>query len=122
MDTSLLASLIALVVALGGIITALATRKKNAAEASDLITESAMKLLAPLNKRIEALEKLTEQQEKELEILRPLPAIVETMSRGIHILIEQIREWGEEPRWTPTDMLPTQAVLKRKDVAKKLKG
>jgi hypothetical protein len=101
--------------ALGGIITALLTRKKTKAEASQIVMDMAMKLLDKetevWNKRLSALERLTEQQEKELELLRPLPAIVETMSRGIHILIEQIRGWGETPKWTPSDMEP---VVKRK--------
>ena len=104
MDNSTITSIIALIVAVGGVITAFAARRKNNAEAADVITEAAMKLLDPLNKRIDALELLTEQQEKELEILRPLPGIVTAMTKGIHVLISQIREAGLEPKWTPETM------------------
>jgi hypothetical protein len=91
MDTSLFASLIALVVAIGGVITAIATRRKTAAEASEVITDSAMKLLEPLNKRIAALEKQTEHQEKEIQALR----------RGVTKLIQQLRENHIDPVWIP---------------------
>jgi hypothetical protein len=91
MDTSLIVSLIALMGAIGGVITAIATRRKTASEASQVITEAAMKLIEPLNKRIEVLEKLTQRQEKEIRGMR----------HGIGLLIQQLRDNHIEPVWIP---------------------
>jgi hypothetical protein len=88
--TSLIASAIAILMAIGGIFTAIATRRKTAAEASEVITDSAMKLLAPLNKRIVALERQTAEQEKEIQELK----------RGVCILIAQLRRKNIKPEWT----------------------
>jgi hypothetical protein len=82
------------------------SRNKEKADIVTQIATAAATLIEPLNKRIDELEKKILAQEKELAILRPLPAIVETMSRGIHILITQIRKLGCEPDWTPVDMPP----------------
>jgi hypothetical protein len=84
------------------------SRNKEKADIVTQIATAASTLIAPLNKRIDELERKVLAQEKELSILRPLPAIVETMTRGVHILITQIRRLGCEPDWTPTDMAITQ--------------
>jgi hypothetical protein len=96
MDTALLTSIIALVVGLGGVITALATRRKTAAEASEVITDSAMKLLDPLNKRIDDLERRDRERDKRIAELE----------RGIKILCAQIRKLGLKPDWDMDDILP----------------
>jgi hypothetical protein len=98
-DTSLLIAIIALIGSIGGIITTLSTRRKTASEASEVITESAMKLVEPLNKRIDALEKLTTSQEKELDLLRPLPAQMKELKRGVRILTEQLKKNHFTPEW-----------------------
>lgn len=91
----LIASII--VVVLGYV---LGLRKQNSDVVSQM-AEAVKNLITPLNKRIDMLEHIVETQEKELVLLRPLPAIVAAMTRGIHILITQIRKHGLEPDWTP---------------------
>ena len=87
-------------------------RKQN----SDIVTEttkSVLSLIQPLNERIDgqacritSLESIVKLQEEELVILRPLPQIVTAMTRGINILITQLRKNNIEPEWTPADLEP----------------
>ena len=87
-------------------------RKQN----SDIVTEttkSVLSLIQPLNERIDgqacritSLESIVKSQEEELVILRPLPQIVIAMTRGINILITQLRKNNIEPEWTPADLEP----------------
>jgi class 3 adenylate cyclase len=66
-------------------------RNKTKADAADAVSEAASRLLEPLNRRIELLEKVTAAQEVELIFLR----------RGVNTLIAQLRRVGCEPEWTP---------------------
>jgi hypothetical protein len=85
-------------------------------QSSDIVNETSnavLNLIKPLNERIDGqncriktLEEIVESQNKELELLRPLPQIVTAMTRGIHILISQIRKHGFEPEWTPENLEP----------------
>jgi hypothetical protein len=84
-DPSLIASIVALIIAVGGIITARAT-------ASGAITEAAMKLVTPLKKRIEELENHVKAQDREIQKLRS----------GIPVLIKQLKDVGLQPRWFPS--------------------
>jgi len=94
-------------------------RKQNSdieKQSSDIVnqtTDSVLKLLAPLNERIDgqlcrikSLEATVTAQEDELELLRPLPEIVKEMARGIRILIAQLKENGYTPNWTPSELEP----------------
>jgi cell division protein FtsB len=88
MDTSYLTVIIplfiSLIVAIGGIVAARAS-------ASGVITDAALKLIAPLKKQINDLEKKVDLQEAEIKKLR----------RGTEVLIKQICRLGHKPDWTP---------------------
>jgi hypothetical protein len=88
-------------------------RRKETSNIVSETSEAVLKLIQPLNDRIDIqtcritlLESTVKSQEDELVILRPLPQIVTAMTRGIHILISQIRKQGLEPDWTPEDLEP----------------
>ncbi len=87
MDATLLTALVALLVAIGGIITAIATRKKASAEAAELISETVLKLLKPLRQRIEELEGEVRQYKQEVEDVR----------WWAERLVEQVERLGGEP-------------------------
>jgi hypothetical protein len=70
---------ISLLIAIGGIVGARAT-------AASSITDAAMKLIKPLNARIDKLE-----------------ADVKKYKHGTEILIRQITKLGHKPDWTPED-------------------
>ena len=120
-----------------GLIAALISRKKIKAEsdktdadAAKVITDIALQMVEPLRKQIEAQNKRIDVQDrrieaqdtvifnqtKELLTLRPLPRLVEEMTRGINILISQIRAQGHEPDWTidMVDVNRTQSGAKRR--------
>jgi hypothetical protein len=75
--------------------------RKQSSDVVSQMAEAVKNLIVPLNCRIDLLEATVATQEKELVLLRPLPAIVAAMTRGIHILITQIRKHGLEPDWVP---------------------
>lgn len=75
--------------------------RKQSSDVVSQMAEAVKNLIVPLNARIDALERIVDTQEKELMLLRPLPAIVATMTRGVHVLISQIRKHGLTPDWTP---------------------
>jgi hypothetical protein len=88
-------------------------RRKESASIVNETSEAVLKLLGPLNDRIDfltcrtvLLENTVKTQEDELELLRPLPQIVTAMTRGIHILISQLRKNEIIPEWTPEDLEP----------------
>jgi hypothetical protein len=81
---------------LSAIVTSLAMRRRNAADASKAITEAAVALVGPLEDRIATME-------KELKKLRPLEHRVEELRAGVQRLIDQIRCLGHEPVWVPRD-------------------
>jgi hypothetical protein len=66
MDTTLLTAIIALIVGLGGAITALSTRRKSNADAAASITEANLKLLEPLRVRIAEQDARLADQEKRI--------------------------------------------------------
>lgn len=78
------ATVISLIGAVGGIITARAS-------ASGAITEAAMKLITPLKGRIYELEKQNKQ----------IKQIVLEWEKGIVILTEQLKSKGVIPKWEP---------------------
>jgi hypothetical protein len=86
-------------------------RRKQSADIVKQTSDAVLSLIKPLNDAIETqrcrigvLEGIVKEQNKELELLRPLPQIVTAMTRGIHILITQIRKHGLEPEWTPGNL------------------
>lgn len=68
-----------------------AERKKLTADASSVITNTALSLLRPLEERVNA-------QEQEIDTLR---CEVRMLAAGVNLLIGQIRALGAEPVWTP---------------------
>ena len=80
--TVVASTIIALIVAIGGIITSRAT-------ASGAITEAAMKLVTPLKNRID-------EQDKDIKKLKK---IVSTLEKGVMILTDQLREEHITPKW-----------------------
>jgi hypothetical protein len=102
-------------------------KRKNDSDITVQTSEAVLKLIQPLNDRIDVqaarisiLETTVNSQEEELVILRPLPQIVTIMTRGINILITQIRRQGCEPDWTPGDLEPI--VLKLEEKLIKVNG
>lgn len=91
MDTPTLTVVVALIVAIGSVITAVSARRKGSAEASQIITESAMKLLDPLNARIDQMQEELDELKKDLTKYK----------RGVAILIAQLKRMKVNPDWTP---------------------
>lgn len=75
------------------------------ATAAHEVSDAALSLLEPLNKRIDALEGQQLVNMGEIAKLRATVARFRTWASdvmsGINTLIAQIREMGAEPRWTP---------------------
>ena len=83
MDSATIAIIVSLVIAVGGIITSRAT-------ATGAITDAAMKLIKPLNERIDQLDIEVAELKKENTKLR----------QGVGILIAQLKKMKVLPDWT----------------------
>ena len=77
----------------GAIIAGLFLRKKNDADATEVITKIALNLIEPLDKKIMTLEKKNERYLKRLVVLMG----------GIEVLIKQLVDNRIVPCWTPDD-------------------
>lgn len=66
-------------------------RRKQAADVVVGMSQAINNIIDPLNKRIGALEQTVREQIVELDELRS----------GVNVLIEQVRQLGQEPKWTP---------------------
>ena len=86
MDSATIAIIVSLVIAIGGIITSRAT-------ATGAITDAAMKLIKPLNERIDQLCIEVEELKRENTKL----------TRGVKILIAQLKKMKVTPDWTLED-------------------
>jgi hypothetical protein len=86
MDTATLGTLIVAIVALIGAVGGIITARSSA---SGAITEAAMKLITPLTDRITLLE----NHEKRLDKL------VKELIHGTHILTEQLKSKNIVPEW-----------------------
>lgn len=88
----------ALALAMAALITALSGRQKNNAEASHQLVEAVDHLLPPLNSRIAALEVQVGELTRQVSELRAQNA---KLSRGIEVLIAQVKKLGDKPAWEP---------------------
>lgn len=89
--------LIALITGVGSaLISGLLVRKKNNAEATEIITRTAMSLIQPLENKVRKLErKVTRYGERILYL-----------TDGIGILVDQIINDGKQPCWEPDKWEP----------------
>jgi hypothetical protein len=84
----------ALVSSIPVIIAWLVNRKKNKAEAADILVGSSMKILEKLEERVTGLELELDDMRSENKRLR----------NGVGRLINQLRQLGYEPAWTLEQM------------------
>ncbi len=80
----------------GGLISGFFLRRKNQAEVTQIITDTALSLIEPLKKRVACLEKQNGRYAKR----------VVNLMRGIERLLAQLGELGQKPCWTPEDWDP----------------
>jgi len=106
-DASLLASLIALLVAISSIITALSGKKKTDTDASSLMTQTALKLIEPLRAQLREQDAKIEVQGQ--KIAKMEKAIVEFQC-GTQKLLKQFKRHGIEPDWQPAPYLMEEVV------------
>jgi len=94
-------------VILVGLIGYFTGRRKNRADAADLITAAAIKLLDPLTRRVDELENKVRCQNEKIE--RYGQRVIVLM-RGIERLVLQITRLGHVPVWTPDEWSPDDEV------------
>jgi len=98
---------------IGGILGAVGGFISARADASRKISDAAIALVEPLERRVKSLEEKLKRSEDSLaaEILKrqaleekvnKMNAIISEWFVGIKILLVQVLESGEEPRWTPS--------------------
>jgi hypothetical protein len=79
-------------------------REKTDAEAADVLTGAALRIVQALEGKVEKLEGIVENLERQLEIqrgaLRTMTELNVELLRGTYVLSEQIVNLGEEPCWT----------------------
>lgn len=91
--------LIALITGVGSaLISGLLVRKKNNAEATEIITRTAMSLIAPLKAEIKTLNR---------KVVRYGDRII-YLTNGMQVLIKQIKEDGKNPCFVPDDWDPNE--------------
>ena len=95
----------ALLGAIPGIYAILAGRSKVKAEASQIVSDTAMRLIAPLQERIDRLERQVvklEAQNDELEAqVHEFKELIRTLWAGVLILSRQLESRGSPPAWDP---------------------
>jgi len=98
---------------IGGILGAVGGFISARADASRKISDATIALVEPLERRVKSLEEKLKRSEDSLaaEILKrqaleekvnKMNAIISEWFVGIKILLVQVLESGEEPRWTPS--------------------
>ena len=85
---------------LGAVISGLFLRRKNNADAAQSVSDAAVNLIAPLNARIDDVEK--DQARVKKMLTRAMNRIAYLMG-GIAQLTKQITDAGHKPSWTPDD-------------------
>lgn len=68
----------------GGILAFFSSRRKSKLDAFQQMQKGYKDFIEDSNKRFDDLQKLVEDQNKELELLRPLKSQVETLSKELH--------------------------------------
>jgi len=98
---------------IGGILGAVGGFISARADASRKISDAAIALVEPLERRVKSLEEKLKRSEDSLaaeiekrqaleEKVNKMNAIISEWFVGIKILLVQVLESGEEPRWTPS--------------------
>lgn len=80
----------------GALVSGLLVRRKNNAEASEIITRVAMSLITPLEKKVKKLERKLDRYGDRIIYL----------TKGIEVLVNQIIDKGETPCWNPDEWNP----------------
>jgi hypothetical protein len=92
-------------------------RAKTNAEAADIITGSALKLVQELRQQVADLRTEVDTLEEELGIQKGLLKVVTELNvrllRGTAILTDQLNNLGEEPCWTIQDAAGKDEELRR---------
>lgn len=90
-------------------------REKTDAEAADMLTGAALRIVTALEAKVEKLEGTVEKLEGELQIqrgaLRTMTELNVELLRGTYVLTEQIVASGEEPCWTVVGLARGDAAL-----------
>ena len=87
----------AIISAIGGaLVSGLLVRRKNNAEASEVITRVAMSLITPLETKVKKLEKKLDRYGQRIIYL----------TDGMQVLIKQIKQDGKEPCFVPNEWDP----------------
>lgn len=90
-------------------------RDKTDAEAVDVLTGAALKIVTKLQEQVAKLEAHVEKLESELELqkgaLKTMTELNVELLRGTYVLTEQIVGLGEEPCWTVVRLAKEDEVL-----------
>lgn len=104
-DAEIASTIIAILTAGGSLLVALNSRTKAKMEVAQIVTDSALKLVKPLEERIVVLEeslKILQEDNKKLEDeVEKLKQENAELWEGVAILINQIHKIGETPIWRP---------------------
>lgn len=92
-------------------------RDKTDAEAADVLTGAALKIVTKLQEQVAKLEGHVEKLERELELqkgaLKTMTELNVELLRGTYVLSEQIVNLGEEPCWTVIKLAADDEALAR---------
>lgn len=95
MEQALIAAMAAIT---SSVLTGLFLRRKQNAEATEILTRIAMSLIEPLENKVKLLEN---------KVIRFGERII-YLTGGIEILVDQITKDGKKPCWTPDEWNPNQ--------------
>ena len=106
MENNIVAIAIAIIAIVPGVWALIATRKKSGAEATDIITDTAMSLIAPLKGEIDDLRQQLDDLRQENELLR----------KWAKDLVIQVIQLGGKP--CPEPDLPTNHRMRTQPINK----
>ena len=95
--------LVALLTSIGAWFLIRPQRRKTSAEAADVITEAALKIVGKLQVQVDVLQEEVDELKCEVELqtvrIRTVGKLNAKLLRGSTLLTNQVLELGEEPVW-----------------------